>query len=273
MSGMILCRSREAKKPYLIENMGIRIYSLEELCYYIYNHIYVIGNDFIDGSLIEFIREETGETILADRLSVLLAQHAGLAELVVTILKYVDYYNIGEIEEIRGILETLHTQNVYERLKARADSFLGSQHYYSAIRNYRKIIEGQRDLSLTGLFYAKVYHNTGVAYARMFLYRQAAGYFEQAYKIGQHEESRKCCMAAKRLSMGDDVIEREEASEEEYVLKREIETLMDNARYSDSYRSLQELERLKEDGKVAAYYQGIEDAINTWKQQYLKYTS
>lgn len=273
MSGMILCRSKEAKIPYYISDMGIYIYSLEELCYYIYNNIYIIGNDFISEALITFIREETREAALADRLSDLVQQHAGLAELVVTILKYVDYYNMGEIEEIRGILETLNTQNVYERLKSRADSYLGNKCYHSAIRNYQAIIEGPRDASLTGLFYAKVYHNAGVAYAKLFLYQQAAVYFEDAYKIGQHEESRKCFLAAQRLAKGDDIIERDDASEEEYVLKREIETLMDNARYSDTYRRLQEIEHLKDEGRVSEYYKEIAGVLEVWQQQYLKYTS
>lgn len=273
MSGMILCRSREAKTPYEIPGTGIHIYSLEELCYYIYNNIYIIGNDFISAGLIDFIRHETGETGLADRLAELAGEHAGLAPQLVTILKYVDYYNMSEIEEIRDILETLNTQNVNERLKARADGYLGSKCYYSAICNYRKIIEAPRDLSLTGLFYAKVYHNTGVAYARMFLYRQAAAYFDEAYQIGQHEESRKCGMAAKRLAAGEDVIERDDTTEEEYVLKREIETLMENARYSDPYRNLQEVERLKADGSVAAYYQALEEVMDNWKEQYLKFRS
>ena len=39
MAGVILSRSKYAEKPYYITNMSINIYSLEELCYYIYNNI------------------------------------------------------------------------------------------------------------------------------------------------------------------------------------------------------------------------------------------
>mgnify|MGYP000842207167 CR=1 FL=1 len=34
MAGLILCRTRYAERPYYINNMGVNIYSLEELCYY-----------------------------------------------------------------------------------------------------------------------------------------------------------------------------------------------------------------------------------------------
>ena len=39
MGKMILCRTKEAKKPLVVREMGIRIYTLEELCYFIYNNV------------------------------------------------------------------------------------------------------------------------------------------------------------------------------------------------------------------------------------------
>lgn len=273
MSGMILCRTRQAENPFEVKSMGILLHNLEELCFYIYHNIYLVGTDLINSELVDFIRQETKEDKLADRLEYLIEQNAGLAEMVVTILKYVDYYDDGEIEQIREILETLNTQNVMERLKARADSFLANKSYYHAITGYERIIEADRDPSLSGLFYASVYQNIGVAFTRMFLYNKAAVYFEQAYRIGQHEESKKCYLVAKYLAKGNNMIENDDTTEEEYVLKREIETIMDNTRYDDGYRKLQSIEQLKEQNQVSDYYHAIDDMIHTWEKKYLKYTS
>lgn len=273
MSGMILCRTGQAKKPLYLHDIGTEIYSLEELCYYIYNNIYIITNDFLNENLLDFIRNDIGEQALADKLDELVAAQAGLAEAVVTILKYVDYYNVGEIEQMKDILKMLGTQNVYERMKSRADSFLGNKCYYSAIQNYDKIISGSRDMQLSGLFYAKVYHNMGVAYAKMFFYKKAAEFFKEAYKIGQHEESKKCFLAAERLAKGEDVIEDIESSEEICGVRKDMEQFMDNARYSDEYRELQNIDSLKTHGQVAAYYKAIGDCVQVWKKQYEKYTS
>lgn len=272
MGKMILCRTKKAKKPLIVKGMGVCIYTLEELCYLIYNNVYVIGDDFFDEELLEFI-ESTGETELADRIAGIKSRRAGLAELVVTVLKYVDYYTVEEIEELKDILETLTTKNVYERLKVRGDAFLERRSYFGAIKSYSAIIDGKPDASLSGLFYAKVYHNMGVAHAGMFLYRQAAAYFDKAYKIGQHEESKKCFMAAKRLAEGEQIIELDDADEEEYVLKREIETLMDNARYSDEYRRLQDIEKIKDGGDIDGYYRAVSEILDEWKRQYISFTS
>ena len=262
-----------ALKPLVLEEPGVQIYSLEELCYYIYNNIYILTNAFLDEKLIAFIRTEIKEPLLADKLEQLKCENAGLAEAVVTILKYVDYYDTAEIEQVKDLLAMLDTQNVYERMKMRADRFLEKGCYYSAISNYDKIVNGERDINLSGLFYAKVYHNLGTAYARMFFFEKAAKYFEEAYKIGQHEKSRKCYLAACRMAEGEEQIQDMQAPEEEQVLQRELELLTDNARYSDEYRAMQKMEHLKSDGEVAQYYKAIDDCMDRWKAQYKRYTS
>lgn len=276
MNGLILCRTKEAANPYYIKNMDLKIYSLEELCYYIYNNVYLIGMDLVDVRLIEFIENDVAEKKLADRLKFLLEQKAGLAEIVLTILKYVDFYTYEEIEKIRGILATLSTQNVYERLKARADSFMQNECYYSAIRNYANILNGKKDKSLPVVFYANVCHNMGVAYARLFLFNQAKVCFDEAYSLSYHEESKKCAMAAQRLEFTNDNSNKveflDEQTEEEYVLKREIETLMDNAMYSDTYRYLDELQKNKTDGNVSNYFKNMSELLDEWKSDYGRYT-
>lgn len=70
MAGVILSRSKYAEKPYYITNMSINIYSLEELCYYIYNNIYLIGTDLVDDGLISYIDNELEEPELGETASV-----------------------------------------------------------------------------------------------------------------------------------------------------------------------------------------------------------
>ena len=152
MAGVVLSRSKYAEKPYYITNMSINIYSLEELCYYIYNNIYLIGTDLVDDGLISYIDNELEESELAKQLQFLVSEEAGLSEIVMTILHYVDYYDNDEIEELKEIIDGLDKQNATERLKLRADNFLNSRRYDSAIRNYELIVYGRKDESLLVFF-------------------------------------------------------------------------------------------------------------------------
>ncbi len=273
MSSLILCRTKEAVRPYHVRDMGVRIYNLEELCYLVYNNIYVISRDFFSDSLFGFISEETGEKALADKLKSLKDGNGNLAEMVITLFLYVDYYTVEEIEAIKGVLETLNSQNVLERLKNRGDTYLENECYYSAIRNYAKIIDSPPDMTLPAYFYARVYHNIGVAYARLFIFDQAEQYFNQAYKISQHDDSKKCAIAVHRLALGDNIIERDDATELEYVVKRELETLMDNARYSDEYRRLIEIGKNKDETDITGYFVDVSDVLEGWKKDYIRYKS
>lgn len=274
MAGIILCRTKVAHNPFYIPNIDIHIYTMEELCYYIYNNIYLISIDLVDEELIRFIDEELEEKVLAKRLTYYKKARAGLAEIIVTILSYVDYYDSSDIESIREILESINTQNVYERLKMRADTLLENKKYVSAIKNYEKIIEGENDPMLPGIFYAKVYHNLGCAYGNMFLYDMARKNFARAYEIGQHEESKKCLVAARLLDEnyhGTDAAM--ENDEEGFVFEREIETVLDNCMECPDCVKLRKLEEDRKNGNVDTYYQQLDEMILDLKRKYAKYTS
>ena len=54
----VLCQGKVAKKPYIMPYTRQKVYSLEELCYYIYNNIYTINEEFFEESLARWLREE-----------------------------------------------------------------------------------------------------------------------------------------------------------------------------------------------------------------------
>jgi hypothetical protein len=100
MGKIILCRGKKADTPLTVLQTGVKLYTAEELCYYIYNNIYLIGQDFIDDNLISFL-DETGEKELAERVRKLKETGGSLAQIFVIILKTIDYYSVAEIEQLK----------------------------------------------------------------------------------------------------------------------------------------------------------------------------
>ena len=272
MGKIILCRGQRTDKPYVTPQTDIKLYSAEELCYYIYNNIYLIGQDLIDDNLIEFL-QAVGEGELAARVKKLKESGASLAQILVTILKSIDYYSVAEIEQLKEILNTLGKQSVCERLKARGDGYLNAKFYFAAISCYESIIKDYKGKDLLAADYAKVYHNLGTAYARMFMYEKAVEYYDEAYRLGQHEESKKCSIAASIMAKKDKEPVHVDVQEDEYVVQRELETLMDNARYSDEYRELEDIDRLKGDGNLTQFNQAIDAKLTSWVANLKRYVT
>ena len=57
MSGLLLC-GKTTDRPFYVKEAELNVYSMEELCYFIYNNVYMIGQDFFDDSLLKFIEDE-----------------------------------------------------------------------------------------------------------------------------------------------------------------------------------------------------------------------
>ncbi|MBQ1843392.1 MAG: hypothetical protein II133_02190, partial [Lachnospiraceae bacterium] len=71
MGELILCRQPMAATPFYIENASLNVYSLEELCYYIFHNTETLSPDFISEELLTWIDEELSFPSLADRLRAL----------------------------------------------------------------------------------------------------------------------------------------------------------------------------------------------------------
>lgn len=282
MFGITACKGEKAIEPLELRNIDLKLYSLEELAYYMYHNIYILGDELKSDALISFLRQQVKVYKLADAIEIMVKKHAGLSEIVIRILQYSGIYSAQEIKKISSVLETLNTQNVPERLKARADTYLQNHCFVKAIEDYEKILCEKKDPTLTGIFYAKTYHNVGVAYANMFAFRESVDAFEEAFRIGQHEESKKMAQASKilyELSMEDVENQKEQEisavneGEQDFqeTIRREIETQMDAALYSAEYKHLEQIHMMKQDGMIAEYYSSLEDMLDSWKNKYRKY--
>ena len=115
MSGLILCREKTVTHPYYVKELGIHLYTGEELSYFICHNILLIDEDFVDERLFDFL-EQLGETRLCERAR-RLAEQAGLFDVLYLLLQELHYYNTAELFAFRRRLEELSEASAGARMK------------------------------------------------------------------------------------------------------------------------------------------------------------
>ena len=110
MSGYILCQVKRAKNPYYISNISTNIYSIEELCYYLYHNIYLLDETIINEQLLVWMKEELHLRRLYQRLYVLLEEKKNIGEFILPIFKEINYLSHDQFREMNERLKRFEDQ-------------------------------------------------------------------------------------------------------------------------------------------------------------------
>lgn len=250
MNSLILCHKKKAKNAYEITRIHRNIYTIEELCYYLCNHLYLIDYTLMNEKLFDWLEEELELPALANTLRSLVKQDASIEQFVMTILSDSAMYTAGELKRVEDVLARLKNQKPVEKQKYKADNLLESGSVKSAIMAYREILHGQRDESMEGIFYGKVYACLGAAYGRLFLYKEAAKMYEAAYQICEEPAMLRAYLYACRRYMNG---EEYKALLQRSAVYMEMESALCN-----------EVLEIEEQVTVLQY----EDTLTNWKNQY-----
>lgn len=254
-----LCLLEQAKKPYYIENIRTAIYSLEELCFYLYHNIYLIDETIMNEGLCDWLRDELGLTRLYRQLYEQLEKKDGAAYFVFPIFRETGYLTPQESREFQEKLSNLEVQPADVRRKLRGDYLVKEKMYGRAITQYRMILSHRNPGKLGTQFYASVWNNLGAAYAGLFQYEYAADCFYEAWKLAGTKEIFRKYISALPLYL----------TEQEYEQKlKEIE--------ADSYlvQKIQEYNanlclKLQPEEQVKKQMEGdIDEYLQELKEQY-----
>ena len=201
MGSLILCHKKRAKQPYEITRVHIRVHTIEELCYYVCNNLYLIDHTFMNRQLCDWIDTELEMEGLAGRLREELSRNCTQEQFVLALLKGSVIYNVSEINKIQISLDKLKNQKDVERAKFKADCLMESGEYEDAVLVYQSIVQEEWDDSVSRKFYGQVYACLGTAYGRMFLYEEAMAAYKEGYRILEDAGILKaylyCCMKTK----------------------------------------------------------------------------
>lgn len=185
----ILAKGKVAKKPYKMPYTGKKVYSVEELCYYIYNNIYSINEDFFQLSLPVWLEEELELPKLAAKLKHMIEEEHGLKDLVVTTLCACDYYQEQEVRQVVKILDEIDHLPVFRKKKIKADNYLRAGRYGKSLMEYRKLLHGSFAVNFSPEEYGDILHNQGIAHFYTSSFEEAENDFKEAFVRNNKKES------------------------------------------------------------------------------------
>ena len=263
MSEIILCNMR-SEEPYYISELNIRVFSIEEMAYFVYRHTSLVGREFFGKNFTEYIRNNLKLERIAEQIEKAYSSGSGLPDLVCILLKESGYYSEEEIQLIIPGLPELAQKSTQERIKSKADMFFEMNKYESALQEYYRILEMKRDPKLTSYFYSCILGKMALIYSRLFLYEDAVKYYTKAYELSKEEEYLRKIAFITMLKGGEKellgvAVKFKKDYEYVEIFREELEKIVMDSKESATYKSLLNNEYSKEDvGKM----------IEQWKEEY-----
>lgn len=271
MSGLLLC-TKTAKRPLTIKDSGINLYSIEELCYYIYNNIYIIEPEFFSKELIEFLEKELELEKTAKKLKDQIFRNESYINMIRTILEGGFYYSDEEMGQIEEVLADLGKKSQGDRMKFKADMLAEQGKYEKALNAYRSLLEAKYNAEQTKLL-GDIWNNMGVIYARMFLFEDALCCFQKAYNMEGEQEYRdniicslifmenkeKFCELMETYNISEETADR---------YRRAVMMAEEEVRNNPGIIHETEMFKYTADKELGSYYSDVDSVLDKWKQEY-----
>ena len=251
MSECILCSSPLADSPYQTQE-GIRVFSPEELSFYLATHIQTLDETFMSLELCQWIDTQAGMHELAQRLRRLIRDKAALHIFVGTLLLDIGYLSRQEVQESSGTIAALSGKGMGERRKMACDRMAALGRYQEAILMYRSLLSEISEATTNPRIIGDLYHNMGTAYSRLFFYKEAGECFEKAFQRNARQASLRAMFSSYYLR--GDLAMVEIQSQRYHVAEETLESIAsgirDLAKSTDLISYGVELNRMKEAGQV-----------------------
>lgn len=280
MSGYILCQVKRAKLPYYIENISTNIYSIEELCFYLYHNMYLLDSTIINEELCFWIRDELGLKKLALKLYKLLEEeNLKTGDFILPIFKEINYLSLEEFRELNRQIQRLAQEPEVLRQKLKGDYLIEYGKYVNAIKVYQRVLfeyqnaEEEKRSLMGGQFIGAVYHNMGCAYARLFQMKEAVACFSVACEHLHTMAAMKSLLYGIYMEDGEDAFEEkaEELGLDEQqwqeILKEAEEASEDIYETADGQEYAKALEE-KQKGNSEGYKAAIQKMLERLTGEY-----
>ncbi len=278
MGKLIVCNGRQAERPFYFKLTDTYVYSMEELCYYLYNNVEVINEELFDNALVNWVRKELELGDRAEVLSELLERKAGLKDYAVCILCSSDYYSEAEIKSLLHIMDELGNLTPIDKKKKKADNYIKYRQFTEAATEYENILNSPEAAGLSNIQYGDLMHNLAVAQINTIGLTAAAESFKEAYERNKNQESLRQYLLTLIMSRQEERLKQEISNygvSGDFLeqIRSELQRLNQEAENSEDYKVIRNLLEYKDSGRIAPFYEMTGDLINLWKQEFRRENS
>ncbi len=275
--GMVLITTgKYAKTGYLLKNTKQKIYSIEELCYYIMKSPQICEDYLYDKGLADYINKELGLKERGALLADLVERNAPLKDLMLVCFGSCNYFTKEEIDVFLKEQIKMEHKEVWVKIKSKADSYLSYENYRDAIANYQMLLKEKEVYHIDSKTLGDIYHNLAIGVLHTQGFTFATDYFREAYERNNREESLKQYLLALRFS--DDII-MYEAALEVYHVSDETRKWLNVAFFqtqmemyeNSAFHGLNILRTLLKDDKLNEFYAYALQLTEQMKEQYRNY--
>lgn len=254
---IIFCGKKESKE-FVLKEANIKVYTLQELAYFIYNYSMLISNSFISKSLINHIDKEWGYHELANSLNIMYNKKENIANMLDLILSMSNFYSDTEIADYNHKLMELMSLDEVSFINLSGDKLFGLKKYEKALSQYEKNMN-KDDYAL---------NMVGCCYAKLQVYDKAIDYFNQLLEKTGNTKYLKNLFFCYKLSGNknefDEKYEKIINQDEEADWEITIVTMLLQANESEKVKEIDEI-FLMGDNYIKA---NMISVINSWKEQY-----
>lgn len=266
--------SGKANRPFFLERICTNVYSGDELIYCLGENPELLSADMFNKDLIKWLDEDCSAKEIASMLEKLLKAKADVIKIVSALLEKAPFITREEAERILKVIKDEEGSSEFDKRKARGDFFLSKDRFSYAIREYEFLLSSVGNEESERV--ACVYHNLGVAKARLFLFDQAADNFLSAYDCDENPVHYYAYIATLRFMLTDTEYVKEignDSKMRDITLKLEADLETAKKEFLESSEYLDLLSKKEESAETGrfAFCSYLDMKLNEKKEEYNKF--
>ncbi len=212
MVGYRLCTVRMAKHPFFIESIGVNLYSIEELCFFLQKNMPLIDESIVSLNLVRWVAEELGLGETALKMEQALRKQDVLSEFILPLYQDTHYLDAHEIRHLERRLESISSGPLWERMKKKADALAQNGKFSLALRIYYEALGECEDLMMRDSvreFHAAVWYQIGVVHMQLFEYEDGCQAFLKSVELVPDEKRKTAYLMALKLTLPSEKYEKQ----------------------------------------------------------------